>query len=259
MKELFDPTAYYIVTASMAVLAVVVFIALQRITPGYGFTYHRKWGPAINNRAGWIIMEVPAFAWMAVLWAMSPRGGEVAPCVMAALFEIHYFQRAFIFPALMRGKNLMPWVIILLGVVFNVINVYIIAGWLFYVSPETTYPDSWLLSPVFILGAVVFVCGWGINIYSDHVIRNLRKPGDIRHYIPRKGLYRYVTAANYFGEFTEWVGFAILTWSWAGVVFAMWTFANLAPRAKSLYRRYSSEFGEEFTSLGRKYIIPFLY
>ena len=78
------------------------------------------------------------------------------------------------------------------------------------------------------------------------------------HYIPRGGMFRYVSSANYFGELTEWVGFAIASWSWAGAVFAWWTFANLAPRAASLYKRYEKEFGQEFTSLHRKRIIPFI-
>ena len=92
-----------------------------------------------------------------------------------------------------------------------------------------------------------------------YIIRHLRKPGDTRHYIPRGGMFRYVSSANYFGELTEWVGFAIASWSWAGAVFAWWTFANLAPRAASLYKRYEKEFGQEFTSLHRKRIIPFIY
>ena len=35
--------------------------------------------------------------------------------------------------------------------------------------------------------------------------------------------------------------------------------ANLAPRAASLRRRYEQEFGEEFSRLRRKRIIPFIY
>ena len=73
------------------------------------------------------------------------------------------------------------------------------------------------------------------------------------------GMFKYVSSANYFGEFMEWVGFAIASWSWAGVVFALWTFANLGPRSASLYKRYEREFGEEFTKLKRKRIIPFIY
>jgi 3-oxo-5-alpha-steroid 4-dehydrogenase 1 len=72
-------------------------------------------------------------------------------------------------------------------------------------------------------------------------------------------MFRYVSSANYFGEFMEWVGFAIASWSWAGVVFALWTFANLGPRSASLYKRYECEFGEEFTKLNRKRIIPFIW
>ena len=94
---------------------------------------------------------------------------------------------------------------------------------------------------------------------GDHVIRNLRKPGDTKHYIPRKGFYKYVTSANYFGELTEWIGYAILTWSPAGALFAVWTFANLGPRAKSLTEKYEKEFGEAYTKLNKKHIIPFIW
>ena len=253
------PTGYYIVVATMAVLAVIVFIALHYVTAGYGMMRSKKWGPAVNNRLGWFIMELPAFACMAVLWALSPRGGNPALCVMGALFELHYFQRTFIFPLLIRGKGTMPWAIIIMGMVFNAINAYLLGGWLFYISPADMYPASWLLSPLFILGAIIFFIGMGINLYSDHIIRNLRAPGDNNHYIPHKGLYRYVAAANYFGETVEWIGYAILTWSVAGVVFVMWTFANLAPRARRIHKKYCDEFGEKYSSLHRRFIIPFLY
>lgn len=259
VKGLFSPVFFDIVTGSMAFLAVVVFIVLHRINAGYGMMYTKKWGPTVNNRAGWFIMEFPALCCMTLIWIFSPYGKNPAPCVMGALFGIHYIQRTFIFPFLIRGKSRMPWAIILMGMTFNVINAYMIGGWLFHLAPPAYYDTSWLLSPLFILGTVVFFVGMGINLQSDHIIRHLRKPGDTGHYIPMNGLYRYVTAANYFGEFTEWVGFAILTWSIPGVVFALWTFANLAPRARALHARYTKEFGDKYSSLDRKFMIPFVY
>ena len=84
-----------------------------------------------------------------------------------------------------------------------------------------------------------------INLHADHVIRNLRKPGDTRHYLPEKGFYRYVTSANYFGELVEWTGFALLTASPAAWVFVWWTAANLVPRADAIYKRYCEEFGKQ--------------
>lgn len=259
MYEIFQPDFYYSVCITMLVLAVFVFVVLLRITAGYGSAYTPKWGPAVNNRWGWVIMEIPSFITMLILWLCSERSSHPALIVMAALFLIHYFQRTFIFPFRIRGKNKMPLIIILMGFTFNTVNAYMIGGWVFWVSPATAYPLSWLGSPLFILGLIIFMTGMIINQHSDNIIRHLRKPGDTRHYIPKGGMYKYVTSANYFGELTEWIGYAILTWSPGGLVFVVWTFANLAPRARSLHKRYIKEFGNEYSELNRKYLIPFIY
>ena len=113
-------------------------------------------------------------------------------------------------------------------------------------------------TPSFWLGIILFFIGMGINLHSDSVIRHLRKPGDTRHYLPQKGMYRYVTSGNYFGELVEWIGFAVLTCSPAAWVFVLWTFANLAPRANSIRNRYREEFGKDAVGK-KKRMIPFIY
>ena len=256
---------YYIILTSMAVMAVIVFVALFYFKAGYGYLSTSKWGPKISNKAAWVIMEAPAFIFLlyqTISFAASgveTGNSRTVLYIMAGLFLLHYFQRSFIFPFLMRGKSKMPVAIMLMGLTFNTLNAYLIGGWLYGQAPAGMYGTHWLWSPQFIIGSVVFFTGMAINLHSDHIIRNLRKPGDTKHYIPRKGLYKYVTSANYFGEFTEWVGYAILTWSPAGLLFAAWTFANLAPRAKSLTAKYEEEFGEEYKSLKKKHIIPFIW
>ena len=120
----------------MAVTAVIVFIALQFVEAGYGMMYTKKWGPAINNRLGWVMMEAPVFIVMAILWWCSSRRAEVAPLVMFLLFELHYFQRSFIFPLLIRTKGKMPLSIILMGVLFNVLNALMQGGWNGYKYPQ---------------------------------------------------------------------------------------------------------------------------
>ena len=146
-----------------------------------------------------------------------------------------------------------------MGIIFNLLNAFTQGYWIFYHAPLEMYSNSWLQTPQFIIGAILFFTGLIININSDRRIRNLRKEGDTKHYLPQGGMFNYVTSANYFGELVEWIGFAILTWSWAGAVFALWTFANLAPRAARIYKRYEAEFGEEFTKEKRKRILPFVY
>lgn len=250
---------WHTVLVCMALVTVPVFVALLFIGAGYGRMYNKWWGPTINNRWGWMLMEAPSFVGMLLLWLCSDRVAQAAPAVMACLFLLHYAQRTFVFPMLIRGRGKMPLSIMAMSIVFNLLNVYLIGGWLFYIAPSDYYDAGWLLSPQFICGTLLFFWGMYTNIQSDSIIRHLRKPGMTGHYIPRGGMFRYVTCANYLGEVAEWVGYAILTWSAAGAVFALWTFANLAPRAVLLHRRYVAEFGQEYSTLNRRRIIPFIF
>ena len=250
--------AFDILLIVMTLLGLVVFVALHFFEAGYGYLFDRRYGPPVPNKIGWIAMEAPVFVAMCALWIASNRTWEAAPLALFALFQLHYLQRAFIFPLLMRGKSRMPLGIVAMGAAFNLVNALMQGGWIFFIAPADYYAD-WFARPYIYVGGALFLAGMAVNLHSDRIIRHLRRPGDTRHYIPRGGMFRYVSSANYFGELTEWIGFAVASWSWAGAVFAWWTFANLAPRAASLYRRYEKEFGEEFTRLGRKKIIPFIY
>jgi 3-oxo-5-alpha-steroid 4-dehydrogenase 1 len=202
-------------------------------------------------------MEAPVFIVMFLLWSSSERQFDTVPFLMFLFFELHYFQRSFIFPLLMKGKSKMPIGIMLMGITINVLNGYMQGQWLFHLAPADMYTNNWLYTPQFILGTLLFFTGMGINIHSDHIVRHLRKPGDTNHYLPKGGVFNYVTSANYFGEILEWCGFAILTWSTSGAVFAWWTFANLVPRANTIYHKYKTMFGNELGN--RKRVIPFIY
>ena len=243
----------------MAVVALFVFVALFFVTAGYGKFATKKWGPSVNNKIGWLIMEAPVFLVMCALWLQSSRRFEPALVAIFMIFQLHYFQRSFVFPFLLKGKSRMPLSIMLMGAVFNTLNGIMQGGWLFYISPENRYPAEWLGSWQFIAGTIIFVAGFFINLRSDSIVRNLRKPGDTKHYLPKGGMYNYVTSANYFGEILEWTGFAILTWSWSGAVFAWWTFANLVPRANTIFKKYSIEFADEMKGKNLKRVIPFIY
>jgi len=251
---------------TMTLLAVVVFVALYFINAGYGITFDKKWGFAINNKIAWFCMEMPVFLLMTVLCLSSARFSQfhlstsLTPFIFFVFFQIHYARRAFIYPFLLRGKSQMPVTVMLMGIVFNVCNAFMQGGWIFHKSPETMYPVSWLLTPQFIIGSMLFFGGMLLNIRSDKIIRSLRKEGDSKHYLPYQGLFKKVTCAHYLGEIVEWTGFALLTWSVSGAVFALWTFANLTPRANAVYKTYKSIFGEEkINSLKLKRLFPYIY
>ena len=251
--------AFYIFLAVMAAAAAVVFVALFFVNAGYGKFYTPKWGPSVDNRLGWVLMEAPVFFAMLLLWWLSDRRFDPVRLVFLILFEIHYFHRSFIFPLKIRGRSRMPLSIILMGALFNTLNALMQGGWIFWFSPAGAYPLSWLYGLPFVLGTALFFYGMFINIQSDGIIRDLRQPGDTNHYLPKGGMFRYVTSANYFGEVLEWIGFAVLTWSLSGAVFAWWTFANLAPRAARIYDMYQREFPDELDTGKVKRILPYIF
>ncbi|MDL2308026.1 DUF1295 domain-containing protein [Bacteroidales bacterium OttesenSCG-928-C03] len=256
-------SAFYIYLYVMIGLAVVVFIALNFVEAGYGMLINPKWGKTISNRKAWFLMELPIFLSMIALWAFSPHRFQLMSVIFLIIFELHYFQRVFIFPFLLKGKGQMPITIMLMGISFNILNAAMQGYWLFYeaynVNPNA-YPDSWIYSPQFLIGLALFIAGFVINLKSDKTIRNLRKSDtDTKHYLPKGGMFNYVTSANYLGELMEWLGFAILTWSMSGFVFFLWTFANLVPRARAIHKRYKVEFADEMKDKRLKRVFPFLY
>lgn len=249
---------FHQILIGFSAVGLLVFIALFFVKAGYGMFRTAQWGFSIPNKIGWLLMEAPVFFVMLILWLQSDRSVLSVPFLFFLLFELHYFQRSFVFPFLMKGKSRMPVAIMLMGVVFNLLNGYIQGEWLFFLAPEDLYSSAYLCRINCWIGILVFFLGMGINWHSDYVIRHLRQPGDTRHYLPEKGLYHWVTSGNYFGELLEWTGFALATASSAAWVFVWWTFANLAPRAYAIRQKYREEFGVEAVGK-RKCLIPYIF
>lgn len=244
---------------AMAGVGVFVFAALFFVKAGYGIFTTKQWGWSIPNRVAWVLMEAPAFFIFAGLWICGGKGLVLPACVFGAMYLLHYFQRSFIFPLLIKGKSRMPVTIMAMGMIFNTVNAVLLYYGFFVYAPESFADGAqYLVSARSIAGIAVFFIGMAVNMHSDYVIRHLRKPGDTKHYLPGKGMYRFVTSGNYFGEVFEWTGLAIASGSPAAWLFAWWTFANLAPRAKAINKKYREQFGEQAVG-NRKSIIPFIF
>ena len=168
----------------MSIIALFVFIALYFVKADMECSELHLGGISINNKLAWMLMEAPVFIVMLLLWWNSARYNSIVPLIFFLLFQLHYFQRAFVFPFLLKGKSRMPLAIMMMGMLFNLLNGFMQGEWLFYLAPETLYTLDWLKTPQFIFGVLLFFTGMGINWYSDYVIRHLRKP-EIRSIICR--------------------------------------------------------------------------
>lgn len=233
--EVFDVLMLGLAGLGAAVLVILTFIAAP-----YGRHLRRGFGPCIGGTTGWVLMESVAALLPPAIYLTSARPLGAVPWVFLAIWEIHYVNRAFVYPFRRPTTGTMPLVVVGLGLVFNLVNAYLNARWLTRFAPARDL--SWLTGPRFLLGLGLFVVGYAINQHSDQVLLRLRRRGETAYRIPQRGLHRYVASPNYFGELLEWSGFAVLTWSPAAAVFAWWTAANLVPRAFANRRWYREKF-----------------
>jgi protein-S-isoprenylcysteine O-methyltransferase Ste14 len=250
---------YHALVLGYPVLAGVVAMLLLFITVPYG--RHNTgagkksgWGPQVGSRFGWLLMEVPASLAPIFFFALGERR-DALTWVFLFLWQLHYVHRAFIFPFRRRGGVAsMPLLIALLGLLFNLINAYLNWRYLTHFAPP--YPDSWWGDPRFLLGVLFFLIGFYVNRHADWVLIRLRRPGETGYKIPYGGLYRLISCPNYFGEILQWCGWALCTFSLAGFGFAVWTAANLVPRALAHHRDYRSRFTNYPRE--RRAVFPFL-
>ncbi len=248
------PGPYRALVVLELALAVPTFLSLWLVTAPYGRHARRGWGPTLPARVGWLVMESPAPLLFAAVYAMGAHRGEAAPLAFLALWELHYLYRAFVYPARMRpGATAMPVTVALLAIAFNVLNGYVNARW---ISALGVYPDAWLASPRFVAGAALFLGGLALHLTADGALRRLRAPGETGYRIPRGGAFEWISCPNYLGELIEWTGWAIATWSLAGLAFAVYTAANLAPRAIAHHAWYRRQFPEY--PRRRRALIPFV-
>ena len=250
-----EATLFHDLLWVMLALSLVTFVALFVVTAPYGRHTRAGWGPSLPSTLGWLIMEAPASLAFIAFYLGGAARAQLVPMVLLALWQLHYVNRAFVYPFRRRGGDKpMPVAVVALGVTFNLANAWLNARWL---SHFAAYSDAWLYDPRFAVGAALFLVGFAINQHADHVLRTLRAPGERGYKIPDGGLYRFVSAPNYLGEILEWSGWALASWSPAGLAFAVWTAANLVPRAVANHRWYRRTFPAYPT--GRRALVPFLF
>ena len=249
-----NETTFYTFIWAWIILAIVTFFINLKIKAPYGRHSKTTWGPMIDNRLGWIIMELPALLTCPILFFLGDGEKATVTYIFVGLWVIHYFNRTFIFPFRIRtnGKK-MPLAITFSAIFFNVVNGFICG---YFLGNFANYGDDWMSSIPFILGIIIFFIGFFINNQSDTILINLRKPGELGYKIPKGGLFKYISCPNLFGEIVEWIGFGIMCFALPTLTFPLWTMANLIPRALAHHEWYQDKF-EDYPE-ERKAVFPWI-
>ncbi|XP_063779007.1 3-oxo-5-alpha-steroid 4-dehydrogenase 1 [Pseudophryne corroboree] len=237
----------------MVLMGVLSFVLLRFIRVPYGRYSSSVFGPPVPVRLAWFLQELPSL--LIALYYISTQQELGAPSVvLMGAFTCHYIQRTLVFPFLIRGGKPTPLTSFVLALIFCCYNGYLQNS---YLCRHAAFPSGWTRDLRFITGITLFLCGMFINVYSDHILRNLRKQGETGYKIPRGGLFEYVSGANFFGEIVEWSGFAIAGWSITGAAFAIFTLLVLLSRAQQHHQWYLEKF-EDYPK-SRKILVPFIY
>ncbi len=208
-------------------------------------------GVGVESRLAWILMELPALATFPLIY-LSSGNLHVVGNVAVVLWLAHYGHRTFVWPWFVPKKgSTVPITMIAMAVFFNGITGGLI-GW--FMGYHADYGVDWLADPRFLAGLALMFAGAALNVWADYRLLDLRKASGGQRVMPQGGAFEYLACPNLAGEILEWIGFALLTWSFPALAFAIWTVANLAPRA--FWRR--NQYRESFADYpkGRAALIP---
>jgi len=195
----------------------------------------------VNSRPAWFLLELPALVTFPAIYLTSGNLHLVGN-VVVGLWLAHYVHRGLVWCVLVPKRDTsVPLSMCAASVAFNLVNGGLL-GW--FMGHVADYPLDWLTDPRFIAGLVLFAGGAALNVWADYRLRYLRRREADGRVNPSGGAFDVVCCPNLSGEIIEWLGFALLTWCLPALAFALWSIANLVPRA--LWRRswYRSNFPE---------------
>ena len=237
----FQPTPFLVATFVWALLAVPVLAAGLKGIDFAGRLGGSARGPHVDARLGWLVMELPPILVLPFFYFLGDNR-QIAGDILVGAWLLHYVHRGLVWPWIVqRGSRPVPISLCAAAFSFNVVNATLI-GW--RLGRPADYAPDWLADPRFVAGAVLMVAGAVLNVWSDYRLARLRRRNPGGRVLPRGGAFRFVSCPNLAGEMIEWTGFALMTWSLPGLAFAMWTAANLLPRAMWRHRWYQEVFDD---------------
>jgi 3-oxo-5-alpha-steroid 4-dehydrogenase 1 len=292
---MYIPNKIYEIVLIIAIAIIPInMLFFSHIPTPYGRFYKKDiWGPDLDEKKAWCIMESTALFMFLIFYFMfgANKFGYV-PLFFLSLWIFHYINRSFIYPFIIMKQKYkkFPLLLVILGFLYLTMFSYLNAK---NVSSNPKYTIEWFKKPIFIIGVIIFFIGFIINVWADCKLQQLKKDNkkndesnennkDIKFYeygkfnfskmfdnsvyfednekkhyhLPSGGLYNYISSPNYLGEILEWSGWAVATWSLPGLLFALGAVGCIGVRALHTHKWYEKNF--ENMPKDRKALIPFI-
>uniref|UniRef100_A0A6N2M2L5 3-oxo-5-alpha-steroid 4-dehydrogenase C-terminal domain-containing protein n=1 Tax=Salix viminalis TaxID=40686 RepID=A0A6N2M2L5_SALVM len=206
MAAFLEQTFFHYALLSFYLLGPPTFIALRFFQFPYGKHNRVGWGPTISPPLAWFIMESPTILLPLILLPSGQHFKTSKALLLMSPFLLHYFHRTIFYPLRI------------------------------YQSTSKQNTKTTIGFPVFLT----------VNGFLNQALNTYLQSENGGYKVPRGGWFEVVTCPNYLGEIVEWLGWAVMTWSWGGLGFFLYTCSNLVPRACASHKWYLEKFGEDY-------------
>ena len=164
-------------------------------------------GPMIKKDLADVIYKMPLLLGFIVFYIQGQSSTSIVPLILLSIWVIYFFSRVFFSVSPKNHKRTKQVTLnnVLVGALLTTIISYLNSKW---ISEYGSYNLSWLSDWRFLMG----VSFWGVSL-----IINLQAE-------------QWISYSQNWGDILFSLGWALITFSWVGGVFALYTMANLLPR-----------------------------
>ncbi|KAK8748600.1 hypothetical protein OTU49_015883, partial [Cherax quadricarinatus] len=235
---------------------IYAFLTLVLPEAPYGRYTNYKFGFGVPVKLAWCLQECPSFIIPVclVVYGKQTAYRGVVNQMCLGMFVMHYFQRSFIYPLVMKSQRPVPFLTFFCA--FLTCSYNGILHGLYFVNFCHYKNEEWMYSPTFYIGFALFLYGMKINLGADSTLKNLRSGNETGYKIPTGGLFERISCPNYFGEIVEMWGYALASLAPPAAAHAVFTTLFLSRRALQHHQWYLKKF-EDYPK-NRKAIFPFL-
>ncbi len=159
-------------TALLAGFAYVLIIVLASKFGQAAYGRFGGWasGVKFEPRLGWVLMELPAPLVFLIVFFQGQNNDQLVPMIFLGIWIIHYSNRGFINPMLMRvhkgSKASFNISVVIFGWIATAAHGFFSADFIANHAKHLT--PEWSTDPSFLVGIVIYVIGWRLHSPGYH-------------------------------------------------------------------------------------------
>lgn len=164
---------YYTCCAASLLFSLFSIVTLTCfIAAPYGKHSQKGWGCLIPANIAWLFFESPNLAHILIAVIFCPYERlQTGNTLILAMYTLHYINRSIIYPLRTSASaKPVPFTVMASAFVYCILNGYI-------QTAALTRLETHDLDVFVFVGGALFLTGFLLNIHSDNILMNLRKPG----------------------------------------------------------------------------------